>query len=328
MRGTFRIILLLGVQCAWPQGDSNWVALFNGRDLSNWYAYLAPPGGPEKRYENPADDPARNYRVENGEIVHTVSPDVNQTVGYLGTDVEYSRYHFRVEYKLGARCAKGVTYCKNSGLMYHMAKDGIFGTGIECNMYWDWPTAIAGLGGVKFDRSRAGFQNFEAEANKMNQYTTDGAWNVMEIKVWGDSAAEHYVNGRLGGWVVGLKQSNGTPLAKGRVALQIEGNDVSFRNPRIRDLDKPVRLAPGRAPAGEFFALRGSRLDWKGGEAGRVDVFTLDGKRLFSRATNHPTNQPASIDFRTLLPSGVYLLEIRSRASGRTGPAARRKLAL
>jgi hypothetical protein len=232
---------LLGTALARPlKLDSNWIDLFNGKDLANWYAYIAAPGVADKRYENPADDPGKNFRIANGEIVYTANAASNQTLGYLGTDSVFSRYQFRVEYKLGPTCAKGVTYCKNSGLLYHMVKDGIFGTGIECNLYWNWPTAIAGLGDVTFAQARTGFGNFEAEAAKMAPYAPTGEWNVMEIRVWGDSAAQHIVNGHLGGWVAGIKHADGSPLRKGAIALQIEGNDVSFRNPRVRDLDRRV----------------------------------------------------------------------------------------
>jgi len=331
---------LLGVGLAWPQKlDSNWIALFNGRDFSNWYSYIAPPTGAAKRFADPAADPDKNFRVVNGEIVHAASATVNQTMGYLGTDSAYSRYQFRVEYKFGPTCAKGVSYCRNSGLLYHMIKDGIFGEGIECNMYWDWPTAIAGLGGVTFDKARPGFGNFEAEADKMNQYTNDGEWNVMEIRVWGDSAAEHYVNGHLGGWVVGIKQSDGRPLKKGAVALQIEGNDVSFRNPRIRDLDRRVdtlgcmdKKAPNYNPKAtkddgtcnvtrdvehpphvdpswfQAGMLQSGRLTLKGGETHVVEIMDVNGRVVFSRSIP----QPMSIDFRDLLPDGLYFVRIRS----------------
>jgi len=314
--------------------DSNWVALFNGKDLANWHSYIAAPGYPERRYENPADDPAKSYRIVNGEIVYTASSTVNQTMGYLATDSLYSRYQFRVEYKFGPTCAKGVSYCKNSGLLYHMVKDGIFGTGIECNLYWDWPTATAGLGGVKFTKERPNFGNFQSEADKMNQYTTDGEWNIMEVRVWGDSGAEHYVNGHLGGWVVGIKLADGTPLTKGAVALQIEGNDVSFRNPKIRDLGKRVdtlgctdmksaNFNPKAtkddgtcAPAGnlaharpaEPFNLQAGRLILKAKGAYFVEVSDTRGKLVFSRFFN----QPGSLDFRKVLSHGGYFVKIRS----------------
>ena len=36
-------------------------------------------------------------KIVNGEIVYKADTTKSQTVGYLGTDLDYSRYHFRVE---------------------------------------------------------------------------------------------------------------------------------------------------------------------------------------------------------------------------------------
>jgi hypothetical protein len=221
--------------------DSNWVDLFNGVDFSGWYAYVVPPGQSAATYDNPADDPGNNFEIIDNVIVHDVDPDVSQTSAYVMTNDFYSRYHFRVEYKLGEDCARGVSYCKNSGLMYCMIQDGIWGVGIESNMYWDWPTAIADLGGVSFDEVRPNFGNFSGGADEMNQYTVDGEWNLMEVIVWSDSAVQQYVNGHLGGWAVGVNKPNGDPLTEGRIGLQAEGNDVSFRNMQIRDIDEPIK---------------------------------------------------------------------------------------
>ena len=237
--------IALAFQAGWPQKlDSNWIPLFNGKDLKNWYAYVTPPGKSPQKYDDPALDPDGTFKVSGGVVSHVVAPGANLTNGFLATDSAYSRYQFRVEYKFGAGCAVGVDpkYCRNSGLLYHMVKDGIWGTGIECNLYWDWPTATAPLGGVTFTTQRPDFGNFQAAADSMNRFTVDGEWNTMEIRVWGDSVARHFVNGHPGGWVTGIKAPGGAVLSAGHIALQIEGNDVSFRNPMIRDLDKPVDI--------------------------------------------------------------------------------------
>ncbi|MBF0431044.1 MAG: DUF1080 domain-containing protein [Fibrobacteria bacterium] len=224
--------------------DSNWVDLFNGEDFTGWYSYVVPPSSSPATYQSPADDPGKNFQIIDTVIVHDVNPAVKQTSCYLMTKKSYSRYHFRVDYKLGNDCASNVTYCKNSGLLYCHIEDGVWGVGIESNMYFDWPTALAPLTGSKktsFASVRSNFDNFGTEADKMNDYTTDGEWNTMEVKVWADSAVEQWVNGHLGGWATGIKQPNGQPLTEGRIGLQGEGNDVSFRNPQIRLLDDPIK---------------------------------------------------------------------------------------
>ena len=315
----------MGMNFAWSEIDSNWVPLFNGKDLTNWYAYIAAPGVAQKRYENPADDPDKCYKIVNGEIVYKADTTKSQTVGYLGTDLDYSRYHFRVEYKIGPNCAKGLDYCKNSGIMYHMAKDGIFGIGIESNMYWNWPTAIAPLGNVTFVNVRKDFGNFGTEAATMGVYAPVGEWNTMEIKVWGDSATEHYVNGHLGGWGQGIKKPDGTPLTKGRVALQIEGNDISFRNPMIRDIDKPVTVrVMGQKAEADFFSIQGNRLNIVGQGSYEITVIDPTGRKVFSRTVD----KPGIHELRTLVPTGLYILNIRSRSIGKRQLIAARKILL
>ena len=307
---------MLGLIPAWSQKlDSNWVPLFNGKDLKNWYSYVAPSGAAIKRYEDPALDPAGTFKLADGIISHTVVPGAKLTNGFLGTDTAYSRYQFRVEYKFGATCAVDVDpkYCKNSGLLYHMVKDGIWGTGIECNLYWDWPTATASLGGVVFAQERRDFGNFQAAADSMNKYTTDGQWNTMEIRVWGDSAAQHFVNGHLGGWVVGIKAPDGSKLVKGHVALQIEGNDVSFRNAMIRDLDRRVDILGCTKKEAPNFDPKATKDDGSCPTTG-IRKGTADNHRLASE------RRPAT-GRRTEMWTGNAPGAREIRADGRTAPA-------
>jgi len=313
MRYTLFTVILIGFQLSSAQPlDTNWRALFNGTDLNNWYAYVVPPTGPARKHDIPTADPDSTYRVVNGLIVHRIKVGVAQTSGLLVTDSIYSRYIFRVDYKFGPNCSQGVTYCKNSGLLYDMLQDGVWGVGIESNMYWSWPTAFAPLGGVTATSSRPNFGNFQAGADSMSQWSSDTGWNTMEVRVWADSLVQQYVNGHLGGWGMGIKQPGGARLLSGRIALQAEGNDVSFRNPQIRGFAPAIVKVSDDGPGINFFSLMNGRLTIRGEGNYSVEVVNLEGRKVFSGMAAKSTAH----DFRKLLPRGLYVLKLRSGVVG------------
>ena len=218
--------------------DSNWVDLFNGTNFDGWYSYIK-----NSAFDDPKNDPKEHFKIleDQGSKIIDYQALTGTSPGFLSTDSAYSRYHFRVEYRLGTKCILN-NYCKNSGLLYAMIQDGIWGLGIESNMYFEWPSAFSPLGKggnrVKVDAVRPNFNSFQKEAEKMGKYAPVGEWNRMEVIVWGADSAKQIINGLLGGWGKGIKKPDGSPLTRGRIALQIEGNDVSFRNPQIRNIDK------------------------------------------------------------------------------------------
>jgi hypothetical protein len=203
-----------------------------------------------------------------------------------------------------------------------MIQDGVWGVGIESNMYWSWPTAFAPLGGVTVTSSRPGFGNFQAGADSMSQWTSDTGWNTMEVRVWGDSAVEQWVNGHLGGWGRGIRQPGGAPLIRGRISLQAEGNDVSFRNPEIRGFAPAVGVIASGSRT-DFFPLTNGRLTLHGAGFHSVELIDLKGRVVFSR-------QSSGSKEYDLLKSGfrgLFVLKLRG-GTANSGSAAFKKITL
>jgi hypothetical protein len=84
--------------------DRKPIQLFNGRDLTGWYPWLA-----ETQYQ----DPRKVFSVVNGSL--RVSGEVP---GYLSTRESYGDYHLLAEYKWG-ELTYGAKTVRNSGILVH-----------------------------------------------------------------------------------------------------------------------------------------------------------------------------------------------------------------
>ena len=92
-------ILALGFTKSFPQ-KNDWVKLFNGKDLSGWDTYLAPPldVAGKKLSETPVglnNDPNHVFSIVNevGEKVIRIS---GQEWGGISTPKEYDNFHLKL----------------------------------------------------------------------------------------------------------------------------------------------------------------------------------------------------------------------------------------
>src|SRR5437588_7368052 len=125
--------------------DDDVIHLFNGKDLTNFYTYLAAPQG-EKKPLGKNNDPLKVFTVADGAI--RVSGEV---WGAFITEKEYGDYRLIVEYKWGEK-----TYppreknARDSGILIHcQGEDGSFGAwmpSIECQMIEGGTAALLVLG--------------------------------------------------------------------------------------------------------------------------------------------------------------------------------------
>lgn len=116
-----------------PKGE--WIALFNGKDLSGWI--------PKIRYHAVGDNYAETFRVADGLLQVRYDPQAYETFGekfgHLFYHQPFSNYRLRVEYRfVGQQCPGGPGWAiRNSGLMLHgedpqgMALDQDFPASIE-----------------------------------------------------------------------------------------------------------------------------------------------------------------------------------------------------
>jgi hypothetical protein len=89
-------------------------------------------------------------------------------------------------------------------------------------------------GGILLDQGAFG-TNVRFIRHPMNEHA---GWNTVEIIVRGDSAT-HIVNGKVNNRCSNIRHKVGdawVPLTKGRIALQMEGAEISFRNLQILEL--------------------------------------------------------------------------------------------
>jgi hypothetical protein len=108
--------------------------LFNGKDLSNFYTYLAAP----KKGDKPLgknNDPEKVFTVQDGMI--RVSGKV---YGYFVTEKEYDNYHLTVDFKWGEQTwPPREDRARDSGILLHAvgedgAAGGVWMESIECQM--------------------------------------------------------------------------------------------------------------------------------------------------------------------------------------------------
>ena len=273
------VLLMFAVVSIFPQDeiDSNqgeWVALFNGEDLSGWYTYQRQPEPTSEVAGIPRDeegiylepiglnnDPLHVFTVveEDGEPAIRIS---GETFGILVTDEEYENYHFKLEFKWGDEKWPPREELKmDSGILYHSigpegAWGGVWMKSLECQVQeTDCGDFIAvdttfatvpaelidgdyyyveGADPVVFNAERAYCNHSEDFENPM------GEWNTIEIYTV-DGNSVHVVNGNVNMRTFNSQyQENGEiyPLTKGKIQLQSEGAEIYYRNIQIRSIDE------------------------------------------------------------------------------------------
>ena len=250
------IALTLGVctlsSCKQSQPEPQWESIFNGKDLTGWTVKVTGyPCG---------ENFANTFRVEDGvlKVVYDGYDEFNNRFGHIYTDKEYSYYKLRLQYRfIGEQIKGGPGWAvRNSGAMLHCPDPNTM------HLDQDFPVSIEGqfLGGNGVDERPTGNictpgtevfianEKYEEHCATSNSKTYHGdQWVTAEFVVYGDSLAHHiiegdtvltYTNMTIGGGGVspdpGYKA--GTPLGKGRIALQSESHPVEFKNIEIMDL--------------------------------------------------------------------------------------------
>lgn len=238
-------------------GDKDWVALFNGKNLDDWFVKI--------HHHEVGENFGNTFRVVDGtvQIRYDQYGDFNDQFGHLYYKVPYSYYHLKFEYRFVGKLHKGApSYTLlNSGIMFHsqdprtMLKEQ------------DWPISIemqllAGLGDGKSrptgnmcsPGTNVVYQGKIAADHCINSTskTYDGEqWVSGELIVLGDSLIKHIINGdtvlqyskpQIGGGVATgydpKYKQDGKLLSSGFIALQSEGQPVDFRNIRLKDLSR------------------------------------------------------------------------------------------
>lgn len=249
---------------------SDWIELFNGRDLTGWS--IAVEGAPV------GQDPKGHVVVRDGSIhmYADTTTDARGDFGVIVTDKKFSRFHLTFEYAWGPKkFAPRADKLKDAGLLYHIANPnertwGIWPVSVECQIQegdtadlvflktsgltWLHPqpnTAPEGQGSPGLlpefgGRPERCTQQHHSYVGRYPVYDTLEGWNRVDAIVHADETAVHLVNGQVRSRLAKITDHTGAPLASGHIALQLEAAEVLYRDIRLRELPEPLRAS---APA-------------------------------------------------------------------------------
>jgi hypothetical protein len=243
-----------------------WKPLFDGHSLDGWTIFQQ---GVRNRGAHAA------VRIANG-MLHFLGPEFDgpdsTAFGHIATTATYANYHLQAEFRWGQRrFAPRDLQRRNSGLLYHMAPDrdrlypvcvefqieeGDVGDAIMVNTRARqgpllggtplWPNWFPGLPDAYHEPIVAGGIARQWHVHS-GPYERLDAWNTIDLFAFDDQAAQ-LVNGRIVNTLFAMIDRNGHPLNCGRIALEFEAAEISFRNVRIRDLppEETARIKSGR----------------------------------------------------------------------------------
>ena len=243
-----------------PTGPA--VALFNGKDLKDWDAWLG-YRDPALTYTRPAIAPI-GATSQSAEIFKVLIEDgrpalyVNgKTWGSLVHKGDFRDYHLRLQYKWGpGRWPPRQTQAPNNGLLYHThgAPGAVWGTwsqAVEFEIMTGSIGMVVPVGEAisvkttavddealiapklrfsptgRAQRVAGGTSDWNVEAHADAEKPA-GQWNTLDLYVLGDRAL-HVVNGVPVMEVRDLK-SGALPLTHGAIQLQSEGAETFFRD--------------------------------------------------------------------------------------------------
>ncbi|MEO7496153.1 MAG: DUF1080 domain-containing protein [Massilia sp.] len=263
---------LLGVLLAavggFAQGadKSEWISLFNGKDLSGWSTYVSmQPTSDNMKVPTSVRgvgvDPRKVFSV-----VDSMLRVSGEEWGSVSTVGEYENFHLKFDFKWGSKkWAPRQNAVRDSGLLYYAvgpegAQSGHWMRSHEfqlqegdCADYHsldkvmvDAHVGNANLGDWKFYRYDPALPlrtDIAARILKLgNAEKPSGEWNTMEVIADGKTLI-HIVNGREVLRVFNSRQlvdGKVVPLTRGKFSLQSEGSEAFFRNIVVKQLDKPA----------------------------------------------------------------------------------------
>lgn len=242
-----------------PSDAGRWIKLFNGRDLTGWTPKIT--GRPLG--ENTAD----TFRVEDG--ILKVSYDGYDTFkgryGHLYTNLAYSRYILRMEYRfIGRMMADAPHYVNlNSGVMIHSQPPQSLGLNQEFPSSLEFQfLADEGKGPRPTGNVCTPGTNLEMGGKLVTQHIVNSSaptfpaeeWVKIEVEVHAGEEVIHRVNGvevlryqkpqldpknAISPATELLDAGAAKLLNFGHIALQAEGQPVWFRNIELMSLETP-----------------------------------------------------------------------------------------
>ncbi|MDI6402456.1 DUF1080 domain-containing protein [Balneolaceae bacterium ANBcel3] len=245
---SFGVILLLSLSSLSCNGSNEaspneWKSLFNGENLDGWDIKI-------QGYEL-NENVGETFRVENGimKVRYDQYDTFDGRFGHIFYEKPFSDYHLVVEYRfVGDQIEGGADWAyRNNGIMFHsqsaasMALEQDFPVSIEYQLLG----ADEGMERPNGNVCTPGTQVVVGGELRTEHCIDAGGpthegeqWVTAELIVYGDSLAQHILNGELVVEYTGLQLEDGTPLRKGYIALQSESHPTDFRSVKIRRLER------------------------------------------------------------------------------------------
>ncbi|MFT4175103.1 MAG: ThuA domain-containing protein [Luteolibacter sp.] len=237
------------------------IPLFQKGYEKEWYVWQ-PSTGPTANWSG-------RVKMREDGVIHVLDipvTDIPEEFGYFATNDDYRNYRLDFEYKWGEKkFAPRKDKKRDSGVIYHMwGADQIWPRCMECqvqegdtgdfHLLWkeDKPSMEISVkpnghkgpdgrrvfdpAGEKLIRQTGSVQRFP----EMDHLTE---WNRVTVEVSGNSV-RHLVNGTLNNAAENLLYPDGKPLDSGKIALQVEGAEMFYRNVTISPITWPADHAP------------------------------------------------------------------------------------
>jgi hypothetical protein len=213
---------------------AGWKLLFDGKTWNGWRGF--------RREKVPIE----GWVIEDGSIKHVAGKgEQSQQGGDIITLGEYDSFELRIDWRISPGGNSGVKYL----IAEEMVKSGYSGLGFEMQVLDDdrHPDAKMGKGG---NRTASALYDLIAPRNKVLQPV--GEWNHARLVIRGNHV-EHWLNdAKVVEYDLGSPQLKSLiaeskykdiagfgDVRKGHVLLQDHGNEVWFRNIKIRELPAP-----------------------------------------------------------------------------------------
>jgi hypothetical protein len=239
--------------------ETGWVKLFNGKNLDGWTPKFAGHGVGENF--------AKTFRVEEGvlKVSYGGYAKFDQKYGHLFTNLAYSHYILRLEYRfIGKMMADAPGYVNlNSGVMIHsqtpqsMNLNQGFPTSLEFQFLADEGKGKRSTGNVCTPGT-----NLEMNGELVTRHILESSaptfpadeWVRVEVEVHGSDEVIHRINGvevlryqhpqldprnELAPATDLLDAGAEKLIHYGHIALQAEGQPVWFRNIELKPLATP-----------------------------------------------------------------------------------------
>lgn len=210
--------------------NDGWKLLFDGKSTDGWHSYGK-------------QNASNEWKVEDGTI-HLDAATKNAERGDLVTNEEYENFDLKVDWKISKEGNSGVIfYVHENPAKYQETYE----TGIEMQILDNGTPTRAGQPDGKYYTHRAG-DLYDLMASKEVD-NPQGEWNRIEIKSL-NGKLDFYMNGAHtlstnlwdDNWqkmvaISKFKDMRGFgTFKKGKISLQDHGDDVWFRNIRIKRL--------------------------------------------------------------------------------------------